>query len=71
MNNITTNEKLNIDRYQYLSDIEGNPKNRFDNGAISNFLEFLRYPGYSKNYRQTFEETFFKNLRREIDEDNF
>ena len=53
--NITTNEKLNIDRYTYLSDVEGNPKNRFDNGMLHNILEFWKMPGFAVDYSRLYD----------------
>ena len=39
--NLTTNERINYKRYEYLKDGKGKFYNPFNRGAYSNILEFL------------------------------
>ena len=39
--NLTTNEKLNIHRYDYLKDTRGSFHNPYNRGFVKNWMEFL------------------------------
>lgn len=39
--NITTNERINRKRYEYLKDGKGNFYNPYDRGILRNILEFF------------------------------
>jgi len=41
--NLTTNEKLNMHRYEYLKDSRGNFHNPYDRGFVDNWMEFLHF----------------------------
>eukprot|EP01039_Chlorochromonas_danica_P001485 gene1485-1618_t len=69
--NITINERINRQRYNYLIDGNGNPRNRFDRGAWNNILEFFRLPGFDMDYFSIFElppELTQQNLEMRLSE---
>eukprot|EP01035_Chromulina_nebulosa_P019949 gene19949-25915_t len=45
--NITTNERINGNRYNWLIDDNGNQYNRFNRGILKNILEFCQIPYYN------------------------
>lgn len=53
--NITVNECINRARYPYLQDLQGQPRNRFDKGILTNWLEFLQVPGFAVDYTTLFD----------------
>jgi len=59
--NLTTNEKINEVRYEYLRDDNGNSTNKFDRRFISNILEFCRINGYAKDYKLSFDNFLFQD----------
>ena len=48
---------MNMERYEYLIDDDGNFSNPFDLGAFSNIFEFFKFPGFAVDYRSVFEVT--------------
>ena len=48
--NITSNERLNRNRYHWMKDSSGQPFNHYDKGFLRNILEFWSIPGFQKDY---------------------